>query len=90
MNDTWTLCKREIPKKQIIYLTQVVLIYIVVIACIVNLSISENNQSLWASLLSGSIGYLLPSPSFGKKKKPLEDLVDGKKNDVAFLHTSPQ
>ena len=63
----WTLCGGEVPKQEIIYLSQVVLIYIVVVTCVVNLTLWDVNQSLWASLLSGCIGYILPSPKLRKK-----------------------
>ena len=49
-------------KSSIIYFTQVVLIYMVVVVCLINLSIGTGNQALWSSLLSGSLGYILPAP----------------------------
>ena len=61
------MCGGEVPKQEIIYLSQVVLIYIVVVTCVVNLTLWDVNQSLWASLLSGCIGYILPSPKLRKK-----------------------
>ena len=45
------------------------MVYIVVITSIVNLCISDKNSCLWFSLVSGSDGYLLPSPSICKKKE---------------------
>lgn len=50
------------PKQHIVYFTQVILIYTVVICCLINLSLGLGNQTLWASLLSGSLGYILPAP----------------------------
>ena len=64
----WSAAFRQFPKVEVIYFTQVVLIYSVVIACVVNLSFTQGNQSLWSSLLSGCLGYLLPSPNLGKRK----------------------
>ena len=61
------MCGGKVPKQEIIYLSQVVLIYIVVVTCVVNLTLWDVNQSLWASLLSGCIGYILPSPKLRKK-----------------------
>ena len=66
--ETWTCCSR-IPKEEVVYFCQVVLIYIIAVACLVNLSIGDKEQnSIWWSLLSGSVGYLLPSPRIGKQK----------------------
>ena len=62
----WSFLGGKFPKQEVIYFTQVVLIYIVVIACIVNLSFWDDNQSLWVSLLSSCIGYILPSPKLRK------------------------
>ena len=45
------------------------MVYIVVITNIVNLCISDKNTCLWSSLVSGSVGYLLPSPSISNKKE---------------------
>jgi hypothetical protein len=67
----WTIFGGKFPKQEVIYLSQVILIYIVVIACIINLSLWDSNQSLWVSLLSGCIGYILPSPKLRKKHEPV-------------------
>src|SRR5271163_4099841 len=55
-------------QRQIIYYCQVVAIYIIVIACLVNLSVAGDKDTVWASLLSASTGYLLPSPKFKRSK----------------------
>ena len=49
--------------KRVLFVSQVVLVYIVVIACILNLSINKGeNERVWIVLLSSCMGYLLPSP----------------------------
>ena len=45
------------------------MVYIVVNTSIVNLCIYDQNTCLWSSLVSGSVGYLLSSPSISKKKE---------------------
>ena len=45
-----------------------VAIYIIVVACVVNLSLGGGQDTVWASMLSASIGYLLPAPKFKKAK----------------------
>ena len=67
----WSLFGGKFPKQEVIYLSQVALIYIVVLACIVNLTVWDVNQSLWASLMSGCLGYILPSPKLRKKHEPI-------------------
>ncbi len=66
----WNTACGKLPKEEIVYFCQVVVIFGVVIACIVNLSLgSTDKDSLWASLLSASVGYLLPSPKIRKHIK---------------------
>lgn len=85
----WRLCSQKLPKNEIIYLTQVVLIYIVVCSCIINISLGYGNQALWSSLLSGCLGYILPSPSLKHNKDSLTfDLTDNK--DVPLLPSSTE
>src|SRR5271163_922153 len=58
----------EPSQRQIIYYCQVVAIYIIVIACVVNLSLGGDKDTVWASMLSASIGYLLLSPKLKRSK----------------------
>lgn len=52
------------PKKNlVVFLAQVVVCLTVIVAAIVNLSLSNDNKTLWTSLLSATTGYLLPNPS---------------------------
>lgn len=90
---------KKIKKATLIYFTQSILIYIVVIACLINLSIGLDNQSLWASLLSGSLGYMLPSPgAYIKRKKEKAEFIrdfdcsDGNRlpNNGTLLHASAE
>jgi hypothetical protein len=53
-------------KPPILFAVQTVLIFTVVIAAIINLSINSHddpNSKLWIMLLSGCVGYFLPNPS---------------------------
>ena len=59
----WNVLGRRLPKSEIVYFSQVLLVYIVVITCIVNLSLGKDEGKLWTALLSSCLGYLLPSPS---------------------------
>lgn len=65
----WNFFGRTHPKSEIVFLFQVVLIYIVVITAIANLTLNTENSKLWTALLSSSIGYLLPAPSLKESKK---------------------
>jgi len=54
----------------IVYISQVVLIYIVVLASMVNIALGSTLQ-LWMILLTSCLGYILPSPSLKIPKKLL-------------------
>jgi hypothetical protein len=74
----WLTACGKLPKEEVVYFSQVIVVLIVVIACIVNLSFGDaKNDTLWSSMLSGCVGYLLPAPKIGKK-------------DVAFLSDATQ
>lgn len=52
------------PRKNLtVFLAQVLVCLVVIIAAIYNLSTNNQNKTLWTSLLSANIGYLLPNPS---------------------------
>ena len=65
----WHAFGRKFPRSEVVFLTQTVLLYIVVITSLVNLTIGNEPHTLWTALLSSSIGYLLPNPSI-KRDKP--------------------
>lgn len=63
------ICCLKYHNQDLIFCSQILLIYIVVIACVINLSFTDSNVCLWSSLLSGSVGYLLPAPKSKKKNE---------------------
>ena len=50
------------------FFAQAVLIYIISVACIVNLSIGTGPSHVWVALLSGCLGYILPEPKIRREK----------------------
>ena len=53
-------------KSPIVFAVQTIIVFIVILAAIVNLSINSHddpNSKLWIMLLSGCVGYYLPNPS---------------------------
>lgn len=63
----WNMIKNRMEKNEGVYISQIVILYIVIITCIVNLSCNNGKNELWTSLLSYSLGCLLPSPKIKKK-----------------------
>jgi len=66
----WRTCCGHVPREQIVFYTQVIIAYIVILTSLVNLCISSENTCLWATLVSGTIGYLLPAPTI-KHESPI-------------------
>ena len=65
-SDRWHLWGSRVPKTEIVYFSQMTILYIIVITSIVNLSIQNGSSELWISLLSSCIGYILPNPKLKK------------------------
>jgi len=51
-----------------LFFAQILLLFIVVLSSILNLSLNNTNKVFWTSLLCSSIGYILPNPSWKKKR----------------------
>lgn len=69
----WQCFGSTYPKNEVVFFGQIILLYVVVVAAIVNLSyppLAESRSALWISLLSSSIGYILPHPTFKMPKGP--------------------
>lgn len=62
VNRKWIVCCSKVPSEEVIFISQVLLIYIVVCVSLANITLGIGDKILWASLLSGCLGYLLPSP----------------------------
>ena len=62
----WHLLGSNIPKSEIVYFCQMIIVYIIIITSVVNLSLQNGSSELWISLLSSCIGYALPSPKLKK------------------------
>ena len=65
----WNVFGSEVPKEEIVFFAQVILIYVIAITSIVNLTMEAKNDTLWTSLLSASLGYMLPAPQLNNHRK---------------------
>ena len=66
LTDSFKLFGKNVRKGQVVFIFQVIILYIVIITCIINLSLKNGTSELWVSLLSYSLGCLLPSPKIKK------------------------
>ena len=61
-SESWTLFGRKTQRSKLEWLAQVLVLYILILTCLVNITLNNGNRELWSTLLGSSIGYLLPSP----------------------------
>ena len=59
----WKFFGYNVPKPEVIFFSQVVIIYIVVITSLINVAIANGDTTVWISLLCSCLGYMLPNPS---------------------------
>jgi len=62
----WNFLGRRVPKSQIVFICQMVVIYVVIAVSLFNLTSTTERAAekhLWIALLSSCLGYVLPNPS---------------------------
>ena len=64
----WNILGHRLPRTEIVFFSQLLILLIIIITSLYNLMVYENNHNIWISLLSSSIGYSLPNPSLKKPK----------------------
>ena len=57
---------RKLRRWQVLFIAQIIIIYMVIICCLINLSLDNGKTELWVSLLSYSLGCMLPTPKIKK------------------------
>lgn len=67
-SQAWVFWGRRLPKAEIVFFSQIIILYIVIITCIINLSIGSQ-ADMWLILLSTSLGAILPNPNLKISKK---------------------
>ena len=82
----------------IIFIAQVVLLFIVVITSLVNLTVGNENTNLWTMVLTSCLGYMMPNPRFksGERSKEGESKESREEDGVVLRnitlehHKQPQ
>ncbi len=64
----WRVCGSRIPKSELVFFSQVIILYVVVCMCLFNLTTGRGDSNLWSALLSGCLGYLLPNPTIKQNR----------------------
>jgi hypothetical protein len=63
----WSFGGAKVPRAEIVFFTQALIIFIVIVSCIYNLSKGDGEDgTLWSTLLASCLGYMLPAPKIKK------------------------
>lgn len=62
----WYFCGRETSRSALVFICQIFILYVSIITCFINLSIRNGSSELWITILSLSLGSILPSPKVKK------------------------
>ena len=62
-------------KKELVYCCQLIVVFVVIAVALFNLTFKDEDTDtcLWSSLISGSLGYLVPSPTLSRNESILSD-----------------
>lgn len=61
----WKLCNFTVPRSEVVFFTQVTVVFIILVVALSKMAFYEvscEEQTIWVSLVSGAVGYLLPNP----------------------------
>ena len=67
-NQQWNLCGQGVPKSEIVFFCQIIILYTMIITSIYNHATEHGDSNLWMALLSSSLEYLLPHPTIKKNR----------------------
>ena len=61
--EMWHLLGTRVLKAEIVFFSQMIIVYVIIITSIANLSLQNGSTELSISVLSSCIGYALPNPN---------------------------
>jgi hypothetical protein len=59
--------ERDVRNKDFLFYLQGLTLFIIILACIINLSLNTGDKTAWTALLSTCVGIMLPSPGTSLK-----------------------
>lgn len=72
-SQSWSMFGARVPRSEIVFFCQVIIIYTVIVTSIYNLTTGHKDGHLWTALLSSSVGILVPNPTIKPKKNHLPE-----------------
>jgi len=67
-SDSWVILGRRLPRGEIVFFCQMIILFTVILTCIINLSLGRESE-MWLILLSTSLGAVLPNPDLKRVTK---------------------
>ena len=64
--DIWRLCCSSVYKAEVVFMTQIIFLFIILIFSIVQIVMKAENLEIYFSLISSIIGILIPQPKMNK------------------------
>ena len=58
----WKVFGHLVPRSEVVYICQMIIIFIVIISCIINLALNNGNSEMWVSFFGYAFGAMLPQP----------------------------
>ena len=61
---SWIFCNKHLPRSEVVFISQCILVFILVLVSITCLAISKTCEetTVWVAILSSSVGYMVPPP----------------------------
>ena len=72
MEHSLNIFGKKYPKAELTYVTQVLVILILILTAIFNLSFNSEHHDLWLGLLCSAAGLILPAPFYPRKTEKEE------------------
>jgi len=64
--DKWNLCCSSVYKAEVVFMTQILFLFTILIFSIVQITLKAQNLEIYFSLISSIIGILIPQPKMEK------------------------
>ena len=62
-------CFGQLTPSEVVFKTQIIVVYLIIITCIFNPSLHNEPHYLWVALMSSSLGYMPSSPTIKSVSK---------------------
>jgi hypothetical protein len=66
--DKWRLCCSSVYKAEVVFMTQILFLFTILIFSIVQITMRAENLEIYFSLISSIIGILIPQPKMNKNE----------------------